>query len=64
MKVRFKFDADLVIAGTNMEEVKEIWFNLPLFSKEAMECSAEFCEILLVEDAETYDDLMDEYNSP
>ena len=34
MKVRFKFDADLVIEGTNMAEVKEIWFNLPLFSKE------------------------------
>ena len=64
MKVRFKFDADLVIEGTNMEEVKEIWFNLPLFSKEARECYAEFGEILLVEDAENYDDLMNEYNNP
>jgi hypothetical protein len=36
---------------------------MPLFSADALEDgSAEFSELLLVEDAETYDDLMDEYN--
>ena len=62
MKIRIKFDADIVIEGDNMEEVKSKWMTMPLFSKEAMENTVEFGEVILVEDADTYNDLMGEFN--
>ena len=63
MRVRIKFDADLVIEGKDMKEVCHNWESLPLFTKDAMKCGVEFGEIILIEDAETYDDLSDEYNN-
>ena len=63
MKVAFKFDAYVYLEGENMAEIREKFENMPLFSKEALkEGHAEFCELFLVEDAETYKDLMDEYD--
>lgn len=62
MKVRIKFDADIVLEGNNMRKIKDKWMNLPLFSQEALNNSVEFGEIILVEDADTYDDLMSDYN--
>ena len=63
MKVAFKFDAYVYLEGKNMAEIKEKFENMPLFSEEALkEGHAEFCELFLVEDAETYKDLMDEYD--
>ena len=63
MEVRFKFSADIYLKGKNMAEIREKFENMPLFSAEALENgSAEFNELLLVEDANTYKDLMDEYN--
>ena len=63
MVVRFKFSADVYISGKDMAEIKQKFEDMPLFSADALEDgSAEFSELLLVEDAETYDDLMDEYN--
>lgn len=63
MEVRIKFSADIYIKGENMTEVKSKFEQFPIFSADALEeGSAEFSEILLVEDAETYKDLMDEYN--
>jgi hypothetical protein len=35
---------------------------MSLWSEEAKECSAEFSELELVEDAETYDDLLHEFD--
>ena len=61
-KVRIKFSADLIIEGENMEEVREKWENMPLFSKEAEECGVEYSETLLIEDADTYQDLTDVFN--
>jgi hypothetical protein len=62
MKVRFKFSADLYIEGNDMNEVKNKFESLQLFSNEAdIEGHADFCELLLVEDADSYDDLMSEY---
>ena len=58
MKVRIKFDADIVLEGGNMKEIKSIWLSLPLFSNEALNHSLEFGEVILVEDGETYEDLM------
>ena len=63
MQVRIKFSEDLIITACDMEEVKRKWEGMPLFSQEAKDCSAEFSEILLVEDAEDYTDLMDEFNN-
>ena len=62
MIVRIKFDADIVIEGDNMKEIKGKWESLPLFTKEAMDHSVEFGEVILVEDAETYDDRMTMFN--
>ena len=64
MKVELKFDAYIYLEGENMAEIREKFENMPLFSADALEEGhAEFCELLLVEDAETYKDLMDEYDN-
>lgn len=62
MRVRIKFSADVYIEGKDMSEVKEKFDCMPLFSADALlNGYAEFNELLLVEDAETYNDLMEEY---
>ena len=64
MKVAFKFDAYLYLEGENMAEIREKFENMPLFSADALEeGNAEFGELFLVEDAETNEDLMNEYNN-
>ena len=64
MKVAFKFDAYLYLEGENMAEIREKFESMPLFSADALEeGNAEFCELLLVEDAETNKDLMNEYDN-
>lgn len=62
MEVRIKFDADLVITGETMAEVREKFESMPLWSQEAKDCGVEFSEIQLVEDAETYDNLQHCYD--
>lgn len=58
MEVRFKFSADLYIKGKNMKEIREKFESMPLFSADALEDgNAEFSELLLVENADTYEDL-------
>lgn len=63
MKVRIKFDADIVIEGNNISEIKSKWLSLPLFSEEAINLSLEFGEVILVEDGDTYNDLMTAFNN-
>ena len=63
MEARIKFSADIYIEGDNLEEIREKFENMQLFSQEAHEdCGAEFSELLLVEDSETYNDLRHEYD--
>ena len=63
MEVRFKFSADVCIEGADLAEIVSKFESMPLFSQEAMnEGHADDIETLLVEDADTYEDLMDEYN--
>lgn len=62
MRVRIKFDADIVIEGNNMTEVRENWEQLPLFTQNAIDCGVEFGEIFLIEDADTYEDLAREFD--
>ena len=63
MEVRIKFDADIVIKGDTMQEVREKFESMELWSQEAKDCNVEFSEIQLIEDADTYKDLAGEYNS-
>ena len=62
MEVRIKFNADIYIEGETMQEVREKFESMPLWSQEAKDCGVEFSEIQLVEDAETYDDKRKEYD--
>lgn len=64
MKVSFKFDAYIYLEGENMAEIREKFEGIPLFSADALEEGhAEFCDLLLVEDAETNEDLMEKYDN-
>jgi len=62
MEVRIKFSADIYIKGDTMQEVREKFESMELWSQEAKDCGVEFSEIQLVEDAETYDDKRKEYD--
>ena len=57
VRVRVKFSADLVVEAETLEQAQEKWFSMPLFSEEAKDCGVEYSETLLVEDAETYEDI-------
>jgi hypothetical protein len=57
VRVRVKFSADLVVEGETIEQAQEKWLTMPLFSEEAKDCGVEYSETLLVEDAETYEDI-------
>ena len=61
MEVRIKFSADLVIDGKDLAEIKEKWESMPLFSEEAMDYSAEFSEMLLVEEYPSYKDISEDW---
>jgi len=63
MQVRIKFSADLIITGCDMGEVRRKFEGMELFSQAAKDCSVEYSETLLIEDAEDYTDLSDEYNN-
>lgn len=62
VKVRIKFSADLVVEAETLAEAKEKWEFMPLFTDEAKECGVDFGETLLIEDAETYEDIENEWN--
>lgn len=62
MEVRIKFDADIVIKGDTMQEVREKFESMKLWSQEAKDSNVEFSEIQLIEDADTYNDLRHDYD--
>ena len=62
MEVRITFRSEVFIKGDNMKEIKEKFEELPLYSADALEnASADFCEVVSVEDAETSEDLENEF---
>lgn len=61
VKVRIKFDADIVIEAENLSDARCKWESMQLFSKEAKDSGVEFGETLLIENAENYDDLSKEW---
>jgi len=60
MELRIKFSSEIVISGDNINEIRQKWESMPLFSEEAEDNGAEFCEVLLVDD-EDYNDLTSEF---
>ena len=64
MEVRITFRSEIFIDGKDMKEIVEKWEDMELFSKEANEAYASEIEVVSVENAETYDDLMDEFDDP
>ena len=62
MEVRFKLSFDVYVEGKDMKEIREKFEGMPLFTVEALDSGAEISELLLVENAETYEDLMKEYD--
>ncbi len=61
VKVRIKFSADLIVEADTLQEAKNKWEDMPLWSEDAKECGVEYSETLLIEDAETYDDLTNQW---
>ena len=61
MKVRIAFRSDVVIEGDTIEEIREKWETMPLYSDEARNYGAGFLNVDTVEDADTYDDLKHEF---
>ena len=62
MKVRISFRSEIVIEGETMEQVVDKWQAMSLFSEEAEDSGVEFYDIESVEDADTFEDLMDEFH--
>ena len=60
-KVRIKFSADLIVEADTLQEARNKWENMPLWSEDAKKCDVEYSETLLIEDAETYDDLTNQW---
>ena len=64
MEVRITFRSELLLEGNSMEEIKDKWEYLPIFSADALEdCEAQVLEVVSVEDANTYEDLKDQFES-
>lgn len=62
MEVRITFRSEVFIEGDNMKEIREKFEELPLYSADALEnASADFCEVVSVEDTETSEDLENEF---
>lgn len=61
MKVRIVFSSEIVIDGENIDQVREKWEDLCIYSTEATECGVEFAEVIAVENAETNEDMSDEW---
>lgn len=59
MDVRITFRSEVFISGENMAEIRDKWESMNLYDKNN---GVEFVEINTVEDAETYDDMMQEFD--
>ena len=62
-KIRLRFSAEIYIKAENIQEAREKWEGMQLFSQEALECEAEFIDFESIEDAETYKDISEEWDA-
>lgn len=62
VEVRITFRSEVYLSGKTMQEIKDKWEALPLYSGEALEeASADFIEVVSVEGATSHKDLMSEW---
>lgn len=62
MQVRVTFTTEVFVEGDTMEEIKEKFEDLPIYSADALEeHGAEFIDVVSVEDEETNEDLLNEF---
>jgi hypothetical protein len=61
MEVRIKFSADVYIQGKTLDEIRDKWTSMNLWSDEAVENGVSFDDHLLIENAETYEDVEHEF---
>ena len=62
-EVRITFRSEVYIKGETMDEIRDKWEEVGLFSDDALKnYNAEFVELVSVEDAETYEDLHKEFS--
>ena len=61
IEVRVTFRSEVYIKGKTMEEIKDKWEELTLFSADALDHSADICEMVTAErvDDDSYDDVID-----
>ena len=61
IEVRVTFRSEVYIKGKTMEEIKDKWEELSLFSADALDHSADICEMVTAErvDDDSYDDVID-----
>ena len=53
MDVRIVFRSEIFIQGKNIDEIREKWENMPLYSKEALDHDADEIEVMYAEDCNT-----------
>lgn len=62
VEVRITFRSEVYLSGKTMQEIKDKWEALPLYSAEALEkASADFVEVVSVEEAYCHKDMMSEW---
>jgi hypothetical protein len=63
MKVRLVFTSEIYLEGDSMSEIREKWENFPtIYSTDAVEQGdAGFCDLVAVEDGETFDNVETEF---
>ena len=61
IEVRVTFRSEVYIKGKTMEEINDKWEVFPLFSADALDHSADICELVTAErvDDGSYDDVID-----
>ena len=62
MELRITFRSEIVITGETLADCAKQWEQMELFSDEANQHEACQIELVSVEDAETYKDMLSEFN--
>ena len=62
MEVRLTFMSELFIKGETLADCVKQWEQMKLFSDEANQHDACSIELVSVEDAETFNDMLSEFN--
>ena len=62
MEVRITFRSEIVITGETLDDCAKQWEQMELFSDEAKQHDACQIELVSVEDAETFKDMLSEFN--